>query len=68
MLTLYATESHNCLNFRYHMKGYTIGRLNVYVRRHDGQESLIWRLAGSQGVLWKLVEVPIESSYPYQVS
>ena len=68
MLTLHATESHNCLTFIYHMNGSTIGRLNVYARGPDAQESLLWRIAGSQGDAWHSATVPIERNHPYQVS
>lgn len=67
ILTLYATESHKCLSFRYHMYGSTIGRLNVYTRDYGGQETLLWRLAGDQGEQWYSASVPIASKLPFQV-
>lgn len=67
MLTLHATESHKCLSFTYHMNGSTIGRLNVFIRGPDSEESLLWRLAGSQGNKWNTATVPIERKSPYQV-
>ena len=66
MLTLHATESHKCLSFSYHMNGSTIGRLNVFIRGPDSQESLLWRIAGSQGDEWHTGTVPIERNNPYQ--
>ena len=68
MLTLHATESHKCLSFTYHMNGSTIGRLNVFIRGPDSEESLLWRLAGSQGNKWNTAAVPIERKSPYQVN
>ena len=67
MLTIHATESHNCLHFAYHMYGETTGRLNVYVRGPDTEESLLWRLGGNQGNSWKNAIVPIARNDPYQV-
>ena len=49
------------------MYGSTIGRLNVYIRDHGGQETLLWRLAGDQGEQWYSASVPIASKLPFQV-
>ena len=49
------------------MYGSTIGRLNVYIRDHGGQETLLWRLAGDQGDQWYSASVPIASKLPIQV-
>ena len=58
----------NCLTFWYQMYGETTGRLNVYLRSHgNGAETLIWRLAGSHGNVWKKGEIPIRETYAYQV-
>ena len=58
----------NCFTFWYHMHGNMLGRLNVYLRSHNGnEETLIWRLAGSQGNEWKKGEIPIKHDYAYQV-
>ncbi|KAL9958730.1 hypothetical protein ACROYT_G035784 [Oculina patagonica] len=67
LVTLYATESHNCLSFNYHMNGLTIGRLNVYARGPDAEETLLWRIAGSQGDAWRSATVPIARTNPYQI-
>lgn len=58
----------NCLTFWYHMHRETTGRLNVYLRSHSNDaETLIWRLAGSHGNVWKKGEIPIREIYAYQV-
>lgn len=61
-------STRNCFTFWYHMHGETTGRLNVYLRSHGNDaETLIWRLAGSHGNVWKKVEIPMRQIYAYQV-
>ena len=42
-----------CVDFRYHMYGFHIGRLEVYIRRGSSNLSPTWTLAGEQGTQWK---------------
>ena len=65
----YVVETHNCLNFRYHMFGEDIGRLNVYVV-YDGDsknKTLLWHLGGDQREGWNTAEASIEATRPYKV-
>ena len=57
-----------CLRFWYHMKGASIGTLNVYI--YNGSFSsmyLLWQRKGNKGNNWMLGQTPIKSSIKYQV-
>lgn len=58
----------NCFTFWYYIHGNTTGRLNVYTRSQSNNvEILMWRLAGSQGNVWRKGQIPIKEIYAYQV-
>ena len=60
--------SGRCLKFWHHMKGASIGTLNVYL--HTGNFSamqLLWQRKGNKGNIWMLGQTPITSSVKYQV-
>lgn len=60
--------SGRCLKFWHHMKGASIGTLNVYL--HTGNFSamqLLWQRKGNKGSTWMLGQTPITSSVKYQV-
>jgi len=57
-----------CLKFWHHMKGASIGTLNVYL--YTGNFSamyLLWQRKGNKGNNWMLGQTPIRSSVKYQV-
>lgn len=49
-----------CLEFWYHMYGYTIGTLNVY-RKRRSLGSPIWTESGDHGNQWLVAQVTIRS-------
>lgn len=60
--------SGRCLKFWHHMRGASIGTLNVYL--HTGNFSamqLLWQRKGNKGSTWMLGQIPITSSVKYQV-
>lgn len=62
-------SSGRCLKFWHHMKGASIGTLNVYL--YTGNFSamyLIWQRKGNKGDKWILGQTPIRSSVKYQVN
>lgn len=62
------TSNGRCLMFWHHMKGASIGTLNVYL--YTGNFSamyLLWQRKGNKGDKWILGQVPIRSSVKYQV-
>ena len=57
-----------CLKFWHHMKGASIGTLNVYI--YTGNFSsmyLLWQRKGNKGNNWVLGQTPIKSTVTYQV-
>lgn len=48
-----------CMQFWFHMRGYHIGSLNVYVKTANGGSSLIWQRKGNHGDIWKIARVDI---------
>ena len=56
-----------CLSFWYHMYGYTIGFLNVYLKEDD-VETLIFTRYKSQGNQWIEGRMTIQSTKTWQVS
>ena len=57
-----------CLKFWHHMKGASIGTLNVYI--YTGNFSsmyLLWQRKGNKGNNWMLGQTPIRSIVKYQV-
>ena len=62
------TSTGRCLKFWHHMKGASIGTLNVYI--YTGNFSsmyLLWQRKGNKGNNWMLGQTPIRSSVKYQV-
>jgi hypothetical protein len=59
VLTTTYFAQYNCLHFSYHMHGENMGRLNVFGVK-DGNKTLLWRLAGDQGVEWQSAVVKLE--------
>ena len=57
-----------CLKFWHHMKGASIGTLNVYIYTGNfSTMSLLWQRKGNKGNNWMLGQTPINSSIEYQV-
>ena len=57
-----------CLKFWHHMKGASIGTLNVYIYTGNfSSMSLLWQRKGNKGNNWMLGQTPIRSSVKYQV-
>ena len=57
-----------CLKFWHHMKGASIGTLNVYIYTGNfSSMSLLWQRKGNKGNNWMLGQTPIRSSVTYQV-
>ena len=61
ILVLDATQSYT-LTFAYHMKGSSMGSLDVEVGDAHGAFHSIWRKAGSQGDDWKTASMQINST------
>ncbi|XP_048583019.1 MAM and LDL-receptor class A domain-containing protein 1 isoform X2 [Nematostella vectensis] len=54
-----------CMQFYYHMRGSTIGQLNVYVKYFgSSDENLVWSLKGQQGSTWKKASFGLDSKKP----
>ena len=57
-----------CLKFWHHMKGASIGTLNVYIYTGNfSSMSPLWQRKGNKGINWMLGQTPIRSSIKYQV-
>ncbi|XP_076109613.1 MAM and LDL-receptor class A domain-containing protein 1-like isoform X2 [Mytilus galloprovincialis] len=52
------TISH-CLTFYYHMKGFSMGTLNIYSEGTNTAKSNIWTRSGAQGDDWLIAEIDI---------
>lgn len=66
-----SSSGSHCLSFFYHMKGKTMGTLNVYVvDTVDPQKhyALLTTITGDQGNNWHYEEVTIASLCKYQVN
>ncbi|CAH3118157.1 unnamed protein product [Pocillopora meandrina] len=62
------SSSGRCLQFWHHMKGASIGTLNVYIYTGNfSTMSLLWQRIGNKGDNWLLGQTPIRSSVKYQV-
>ena len=51
-----------CFTFWYHMNGYAVGQLNIFVNSTVAggrREQLIWRLSGDQGNVWRRAAVAV---------
>ena len=57
----FARTSGSCLEFFYHMKGKTIGTLNVYTEYIFTWRSKIWSKTGNQSNIWSKAQVTIKS-------
>lgn len=58
----------SCLQFWYHMYGYDMGTLSVYLKINNKlQSSPLWSEFGDKGKQWKIATVTIKSGYSYQV-
>ncbi|XP_078613464.1 uncharacterized protein LOC144883074 [Branchiostoma floridae x Branchiostoma japonicum] len=62
---LLAPTAGRCLTFYYHMKGLSVGTLNVY-KVARGQQTRLWTQSGSQGNQWNYAEVDYDSKDQYQ--
>ncbi|EDO47787.1 predicted protein [Nematostella vectensis] len=60
-------SSGSCLQFWYHMKGATIGTLNVYVKIFRFSLRKVWSKTGNQSNSWNIAQVTISSSFSFQV-
>ena len=61
ILTTTYFSQYNCLYFSYHMHGKNMGRLNVFgPSSKDGNQTLLWRIAGDKGSEWQSAVVKLE--------
>ena len=63
-----ANSTSRCLKFWHHMKGASIGTLNIYI--YTGNFSsmhLLWQRKGNKGNNWMFGQTPIGSNEKYQV-
>ena len=61
----------SCLTFYYHMKGSTMGSLNLYLTSSPYSRRLgypSWKRKGQQGSTWRKAQVTVSRSTPYYVS
>ncbi|XP_072444404.1 MAM domain-containing protein 2a isoform X1 [Chiloscyllium punctatum] len=56
-----------CLIFFYHMYGLGTGSLNVYLRKENGQETLLWKRTGEQSVSWLKASVEYNCEENHQI-
>ncbi|XP_028515859.1 MAM and LDL-receptor class A domain-containing protein 1 [Exaiptasia diaphana] len=56
-----------CVEFFYHMKGSTIGQLNVYIENSSGIRSRVWQKVGQQSYDWLKGLVPVNGYNSYKV-
>ena len=56
-----------CFQFWYHMHGADIGNLIVYLKTNQS-ETLVWRLSGDKGNLWRFGQKTLNSPSFYKVS
>eukprot|EP00794_Sanderia_malayensis_P017044 gene17044-18759_t len=61
------SSSGRCIKFWYHMKGSTIGTLNVVLRTQNGTRYPVWSLSGTQAGVWNYGQAPIRSTVEYQM-
>ena len=68
MLTGHSGQA-SCLIFYYHMYGYMMGELNVYIKNStsDNLGTAQWALSGNRGNKWRAAELEIKTPYDYQV-
>ena len=59
--------TYNCLTFSYHMHGRQMGKLSVYIKSYQGNETLLWSLFGQQSYEWESGEIPLNSNNVYEV-
>ncbi|XP_071499310.1 MAM and LDL-receptor class A domain-containing protein 1-like [Diadema antillarum] len=59
----------SCMIFFYHMYGYEVGELNVYIKNEtsDALGNPVWSLAGNRGDRWRAAEVQITTPLIHQV-
>ena len=61
----------SCLTFYYHMKGASIGALNLYLTNNPNNRRLsnpTWQRKGQQGNSWQKAQVTVRRSSRYYVS
>ncbi|XP_047128245.1 MAM and LDL-receptor class A domain-containing protein 1 isoform X1 [Hydra vulgaris] len=56
-----------CLEFWFHMRGWHIGQLNIYIQTPNGGNNLIWRREGNHGDTWKVANAPIRPQNGRQI-
>ena len=58
-----------CFQFWHHMKGSSVGTLNVYLSAGNfSAKTLLWQRQGNKGDKWIRGQIPIQSSVQFQVS
>ncbi|CAF0741650.1 unnamed protein product, partial [Brachionus calyciflorus] len=62
----FAANSINCLTFYYHMRGKTIGTLNVYTKTQSN-ESVVWSKKGNQGNKWLTGKLNLNLAEDYTI-
>lgn len=64
-----ATSSDTCqLRFWFHLYGYNVAGLNVYIRNFiGGPMKRVWSQTGSKGDDWFRARVDLQSQQPFQV-
>ncbi|XP_067886682.1 MAM domain-containing protein 2a isoform X2 [Heterodontus francisci] len=56
-----------CLMFFYHMYGLGTGSLNVYLKKENGQETLLWKRRGEQSISWMKAAIEYKCEQNHQI-
>jgi len=67
MSPTYQPTTGKCLTFYYHMYGNGIGTLNILMKRQGQLVPPIWSRNGNQQNIWRIGQVNLVSSSPFQV-
>ncbi|XP_038660021.1 MAM domain-containing protein 2a isoform X1 [Scyliorhinus canicula] len=56
-----------CLIFFYHMYGLGTGSLNVYLRKGNAHETLLWKIRGEQSMSWMKASIEYKCEKSHQI-
>ena len=65
---LYKPTFGSCARFWYHMRGNSIGVLNVYIKKGGVLGPSVWNDNGNYGDRWMRKKLTVTSSQPWKVS
>lgn len=56
-----------CLTFFYHMYGVGTGSLNVYLKKENAPEILVWKRRGEQSISWMKASIEYQCEHRHQI-